>query len=78
VLLRIARRYQEHLGQLDPAVTWVVPTGSGETVLALRLVYPGIKFVARYDNALHCTRYEPDNPLNAAVAALVEVEVAGE
>jgi hypothetical protein len=62
----IAKAYRAHLGNL-PAGRYSVPSGSGETVTCLRLLYPLVTFDATYDNDKPETTRHPDAPLNAFV-----------
>ena len=68
---KIGKAFREHLGDL-PAGKYAVPTGSGETILCLRVAYPNpsIVFLAAYDNRKPETELNPLNPLNEFVDAL--------
>lgn len=66
----IARRFREHLAELDPEATYEIPTGSGETICCLAWAYPSGRFVAVYDDAEPATRHDPQAPLNGLVRAL--------
>lgn len=68
LMVRFAGALAADLGPLD-AGPYTVPTGSGETITALRFAYPGTAFVAEYGNDA-ATRYEAEAPLTAIVAAL--------
>lgn len=53
----------------------VVPTGSGETLVALATAYPEVaQWRAVYSRTEPATRYEGRAPLNGLVAALAAVE----
>jgi hypothetical protein len=65
----------QHPRSPNDEMAYVVPSGSGETVVALALQYPGVRFVAQYDNSQLWTRYEVEAPLNMLVQALARVEV---
>lgn len=67
LMLRIGRAYREYLGDLDECV--YVPTGSGETLVCLKLAYPDTDFVAIY-NIDEKTEYSEDAPLNGLVKEL--------
>ena len=54
------------LGTLDKGVAHKVPTGSGETILALRMAYPEIEFAPLY-NIDRATRREEEAPLTGLV-----------
>ena len=60
----LGRRFRDYLGALDGTV--YVPTGSGETLLALMTAYPGVEFVA-VRNLGAPTAYEPRCPANWVV-----------
>ena len=62
--------YKRHLGELPQKV--YVPTGSGETLVCLKLAYPEHDFIAVY-NLDKATEYSPNCPLNK----YVEVMAAG-
>lgn len=66
----IARRYREHLQDtLDDTV--YVPTGSGETLVCLKMAYPDKHFVAVY-NMDEATAYSEEAPLNELVALIAD------
>ncbi|MBN1671175.1 MAG: hypothetical protein JXR37_09095 [Kiritimatiellae bacterium] len=69
IMLRVAEAFKAHLGPLDPAVTYVVPTGSGETLVCLKMAYPDIRFLALY-NVSPATAWEEKAPLNSLVRAI--------
>ena len=62
LMVRIAKSIKEHLGILELG-TYIVPTGSGETIICLRMAYPDIEFTPIY-NMHNGTRYELEAPLN--------------
>lgn len=62
----IAKAFRAHLGNL-PAGRYSVPSGSGETVTCLRIIYPLLTFDATYDNDKPETTRHVDVPLNAIV-----------
>lgn len=65
----LGKAYAEHLGALPETV--YVPSGSGETVVCLKLAYPHTHFVAVY-NIDEATEYSPGCPLNALVRLLCD------
>ncbi len=71
---RLGEAFKLHLGPLHDAI-YEVPTGSGETILCLRIAYPAKTFVAVY-NLDDATRFEPSAPLNNVIRALFEVRLA--
>ena len=77
VLVEVAKDFAAHFEQdenFDPLGQYYVPTGSGETILALHMAFPQAKFVAVYDNTHAETTRDPEAPLNAIVDALFPVE----
>ena len=67
LMQQVGNAYRTHLGQLSSPV--YVPSGSGETVVCLKLAYPEIDFVAVY-NLDEATEYSPHAPLNNLVKLL--------
>jgi len=65
----IAAAFKTYLGHL-PNRNYKVPTGSGETILCLKMAYPDITFIPVY-NLDEATKYEPDAPLNRLVEVLL-------
>ena len=80
MMLRLGYRMTKWLNEsgvwLEDGVEYVVPSGSGETVVSLKLANPHINFVARYDDGSPATHYDVDNPLNGLVRLLAKVELA--
>lgn len=70
----ISRKFAEYLGDLPELV--YVPTGSGETLICLKMAYPKHKFVAVY-NLDAATEYSDGAPLNELVKAVSEYAVSG-
>ena len=64
LMYEIGKAYKTHLGKLPDEV--YVPTGSGETIVCLKMVYPDTHFVAVY-NLDKATEYSPNAPLNGIV-----------
>ncbi len=60
--------YREYLGELREEC-YYVPTGSGETIVCLKMAYPRVNFAAVYDLD-EATEYSEWCPLNAIVAAM--------
>lgn len=71
MLKRLAGEFYLALGNL-PERAYTVPTGSGETILALTIAYPHIYLVADYGTGIQGALYEPEAPLNNVVEALCE------
>lgn len=65
LMLDISQRFKNYLGTLknEPIS---VPTGSGETIICLKLAYPEIKFIPVY-NLDEATEYNEKAPLNKIV-----------
>lgn len=76
LLVQVAAEFKAYLygEHFDPTKTWFVPTGSGETILALHIAFPETKFIAVYDNTHPETTRDPQAPLNQIVDALFPVE----
>lgn len=68
VMSAVAAALRDDLGDLSPA-TFEVPTGSGETLVCLAMVYPGSRFRPVYGVG-RGTEFEPRAPLNGLVQAL--------
>ena len=65
MMARIAESYYKFIGHL-PSNKYLIPTGSGETIICLRLAYPNIEFNPIYN--IGCgTEYNENAPLNKAV-----------
>lgn len=75
LMLEIATALRRHLGRLG-AGPYLVPTGSGETIVCLAMAYPRTRFVAAYDDRDPATRYEPRAPLAPLVRAFAH-EIRG-
>lgn len=70
----VAAEYRRELGQLSGKVN--LPTGSGETLVCLKMAYPNLGITAVYDLDA-ATEYSEDAPLNALVRALADKVVHG-
>ena len=70
IMADIAVAFRREMGDLDPDVTWRVPTGSGETIVCLAWAYPHLRFVAVYDARQPATAYDRQAPLNGLVESL--------
>jgi hypothetical protein len=68
IMSDIAKAYRQHLGDL-PGKRYLIPSGSGETILCLRIVYPFVDFEAGYDDDFPETTRHNDAPLNQFVDA---------
>ena len=65
LMVEVAREMREKWN-LHPGCTYLVPTGSGETITCLRWAFPGSIFKP-VRNTGPATRYEPGAPLNFVV-----------
>ena len=74
LMLKIAEAFKQTLGVLKGR-RYLVPTGSGETIVCLKLAYPDTEFVAVY-NMGKPTEYCKDAPLNKLVQ-VISAEVKG-
>lgn len=72
---QLGLRLRQQLGDDLPSLR--VPSGSGETAVALSLAYPHLRFTAVYDSSKPATCWNAKAPLNPLVAALCDVEGAG-
>lgn len=68
VMRRVATEYFRALSKRLTEGHYLVPTGSGETIICLRMVFPGKKFTALY-NVWQGTESCINAPLNALVKA---------
>jgi len=65
----IAEEYKKQLKQLPNKV--YLPTGSGETLLCLKIAFPTTKFIAVY-NINKETEYNPHAPLNNIIKLITD------
>lgn len=68
-LLMVAERYREYIQSLPEEIN--LPTGSGETLVCLKLAFPHCRINAVY-NLDEATKYEEGAPLNRFVELLAE------
>lgn len=68
----LINRIAEKMRQEQPVYCGplAIPSGSGETILCLRLAYPNLLFTAAYDDSNPATQYNLDAPLNQLVDLL--------
>jgi len=71
MMVKIAKEFKKYLGEL-PGKVFKVPTGSGETIICLKIAYPNKKFIAVY-NINSATKYNTEAPLNSIVNNFFEV-----
>ena len=75
LMLLIGEAYKDYLGELPNLV--FIPTGSGETLVCLKMVYPNTDFVAVYNLGKE-TEYNENAPLNTLVQLLAYDVVFGD
>ena len=68
LMQEIGSAYRDYLGDLNDDIIYV-PSGSGETLVCLKLAYPDKNFVAVY-NLDDATRYSEEAPLDRLVEIL--------
>ena len=68
IMFLLGKAYKQYLGELMKKTIYV-PTGSGETLVCLKMVYPETQFVAVY-NLNAATQYNEKAPLNNLVKLL--------
>ena len=66
LMLKLADAYKASIGKLHEDNTYTVLTGSGETIVCLKMAYPNVEFVAQYNTDSH-TKYNKEAPLNKLV-----------
>lgn len=69
LMILIGQEYKKHLGTLDKLT--YVPSGSGETLVCLKLAYPDNDFIAVY-NIDKATEYSKDCELNKLVEVMAK------
>lgn len=67
LMTKLADAYKAWLGDLTEGATYRIATGSGETVLCLKIAYPDCTFIPYYDNSSPSTTFSPAAPLNSWV-----------
>lgn len=77
LMAQLANAYREHLGELEEGVTYKVPTGSGETIVALSTAYPEHYFTPVYNVGTGTARDEKA-PLNGLVDAIEHRRIPAE
>ena len=68
LMLTLGEAYKTYLGELEDEIVYV-PSGSGETLVCLKMAYPDKKFVAVY-NLDKATEYDRHCVLNRLVELL--------
>lgn len=68
LMFEIGKEFKNYLGDLPQ--TNYIATGSGETLVCLKLAYPDKSFIAVYDNSNIATTYDTDSPLFPLVQLL--------
>jgi len=72
LMVKISAAFKKYLGPEPYSLN--VPTGSGETILALKVAYPTLDFRPVY-NLDDATKYNPEAPLNKVVEGICEMEI---
>lgn len=67
LMVQLAQLLRDEVGTLDPALRYRVPTGSGETILCLRMAYPNVVFAPWHREDDPATRRDDQAPLMPAV-----------
>lgn len=73
-MLMVAGKFRDALGDMDGSID--LPTGSGETLVCLKMAYPKLEIRAVYDLD-SATAYDEHAPLNRLVEALAKEVVHG-
>jgi hypothetical protein len=62
LMVALAERLQQYLrAEVDPNGHYVVPSGSGETVLALRMAFPHARFDPYWNNERMALQYDAES-----------------
>lgn len=69
LMQRIADRLRAEL-TFTPDTEYEIPSGSGETIVCLKMAFPQVDFTPVYDNNIPATEYSPNAPLNGLVRAM--------
>lgn len=69
LMLEIADRLRLEL-DFEQGVEYIIPTGSGESVVCLKIAFPQIHFIPEYNNDDTATEFNEDAPLNGLVRAM--------
>lgn len=69
LMREIAVRMRNEL-TFDTDTEYTIPSGSGETVVCLKMAFPNINFIPQYDNSDPSTEYNDEAPLNEVVRAM--------
>lgn len=70
LMVMIGKAFRHHLGSMEEETIYI-PTGSGETLVCLKMAYPDKRMVAVY-NLDKATEYDQEAPLNRLVELLAE------
>lgn len=69
LMSEIADRLRAELS-FDPDTEYVIPTGSGESAVCVKMAFPDVIFTPRYNDGGHATEYNEEAPLNGVVRAI--------
>jgi len=69
LMREIAERLRAELS-FDTGTEYIIPTGSGEGVVCLKMAFPDVLFTPQYDDSDPATEYNEEAPLNGVVRAM--------
>lgn len=69
LMREIAERLRVELS-FDTDTEYVIPTGSGESIVCLKIAFPDVFFIPQYNDSNPATEYNKEAPLNAVVRAM--------
>lgn len=73
---QLAAEYRVTLSDtIKEGQTYIIPTGSGETVICLRMAFPKSRFIAQWDNHDPSCEYSDQAPMAQLVKATGEWEI---
>ena len=73
---QLAAEYRATLSDtIKDGQTYIIPTGSGETVICLRMAFPKSRFIAQWDNQDPSCEYSDQAPMAQLVKATGEWEI---
>lgn len=76
VMQKLAKAYKGAFAPCFKAgATYEIPTGSGETILCLKLAFPNTNFIACWDNNQPACAYESAAPLVPVIKALFSYNI---
>lgn len=69
LMREIAERLRAELS-FDTDTEYIIPTGSGEGVVCLKMAFPDVPFTPQYNDNDPATEYNEEAPLNGVVRAM--------